>query len=257
MVLLSQGIIMKYRKNVVVILLILCSGFLYNNNVLAQIPRSISIQGVLTNTIAIPNKQVIVQTTLHPKAEGSQYHFKQIDTVVIDTDGLFTITLGKDIGIPSSITFDKQYFVEFSINDKVMPMRIPLHSVPYALTSEKVADNSVEVQHLSEGLKSILKIHDERESEKSENTLANYVFGFRAVIAGGDENRTSANYASILGGFTNTVNSAFGTVGGGQGNMSLGNWAFVGGGSSNRAMGTYSSKWLAGRPAALLPSLTK
>ncbi|MCE2755532.1 MAG: hypothetical protein LW818_05995 [Ignavibacteriae bacterium] len=165
--------------------------------------------------------------------------FTQFDTLHIEKNGLFAINLGKDEGLPLSIPFDRQYVVEFSVNGIVMPMRMPLQSVPYAITSEKVSENSVELRHLSEDLKSVLQLNDD--SEKGEMKLANYVSGHRAVIAGGDENRTSASYASILGGYSNSVTGTYGTIAGGQSNASSGSWSFVGGGLSNRALGTFTT----------------
>jgi hypothetical protein len=134
-------------------------------------------------------------------------------------------------------------------------MRMPLQSVPYAITSEKVLDNSVELRHLSDGLKQQLQFQEDSKSGKGENNLANYVGGFRSVIAGGDENRTSANFSSILGGYVNNVSGTYGTVAGGQSNSVSGNWSFVGGGQNNRAMGLWSSV-TAGRDNTIASSAT-
>ena len=165
--------------------------------------------------------------------------YTQFDTLRIEKNGLFIINLGKESGLPLSIPFDRQYVVEFSVNGIVMPVRMPLQSVPYAITSEKVSENSVELRHLSEDLKSVLQLNDD--SEKGEMNLANYVAGHRAVIAGGDENRTSASFSSILGGYSNGVTGNYGTIAGGQSNLASGSWSFVGGGLSNRAFGTFST----------------
>lgn len=221
----------------------------------AQLPRTFSIQGVLSGTQFKSEHAHIITTTLYAVDSEDKSLYSQSDTLFIERNGLFTIQIGKDKGLPSSLSFDKQYVVEFTVNGSVMPMRIPLQSVPYAITSEKVSDNSVEMRHLSEGLKQQLQIQEDSKSGKGENTLANYVGGFRSVISGGDENRTSANFSSILGGYTNNVSGTYGTVAGGQSNSVSGNWSFVGGGQNNRAMGSWSSV-TAGRDNTIASSAT-
>jgi len=208
---------------------------------IAQVPRTMSVQGVLTGSQFNSKQYQVITTTLYAVGEESSSLYSQTDTLNIDRDGLFTIQLGKEKGLPTSLAFDKQYVVEFTVNGNVIPMRILLQSVPYAITSEKVSDNSVELRHLSDELKQKLLFQQDAKSGKGENMLANYVNGLRSVIAGGDENRTSSNYASITGGFSNSVSAPFGSIGGGQANMVQGNYGFVGGGSENRAQGSWST----------------
>ncbi|MFM8759003.1 MAG: hypothetical protein ACKODS_05580, partial [Methylophilaceae bacterium] len=219
-------------------------AFLFTSGVvesIAQIPRTLTVQGVLMRTDFNDGFNSVITTTLYTLGPDSLRLFSQTDTLHIKRDGLFTVVLGKDQGLPPYLTFDRQYVVEFTVNGSIMPMRIPLQSVPYAFTSEKVSDNSVELRHLSQGLKQKLQFQEEPKSGKGENMLANYVNGLRSVIAGGDENRTSSNYASITGGFSNSVSAPFGSIGGGQANMVQGNYGFVGGGSENRAQGSWST----------------
>jgi len=227
---------MKRYSTVLWVVILCCVS---NAILLAEIPRSLSVQGILLNSAYDIDKVHIIKTTLYSEKSDDNVLFTQFDTLHIEKNGLFAINLGKDEGLPLSIPFDRQYVVEFSVNGIVMPMRMPLQSVPYAITSEKVSENSVELRHLSEDLKSVLQLNDD--SEKGEMKLANYVGGRHAVIAGGDENRTSASYASILGGYSNSVTGTYGTIAGGQSNASSGSWSFVGGGLSNRALGTFTT----------------
>jgi microcystin-dependent protein len=230
-------------------------GLLLFSTTTAQVPRVFSIQGVLSRSQFKSEHAHIITTTLYAVDSEDISLYSQSDTLFIERNGLFTIQLGKDKGLPTSLAFDKQYVVEFTVNGNVMPMRIPLQSVPYAIISEKVSDNSVELRHLSEGLKHKLQFQEDFKLGKGENTLANYVGGFRSVISGGDENRTSANFSSILGGYTNNVSGTYGTVAGGQSNSVSGNWSFVGGGQNNRAMGSWSSV-TAGRDNTIASSAT-
>jgi len=204
----------------------------------AQIPRTISLQGVIANKDFRDYNVHSFTTRLYDR---ENVVYIQDDTVRVEQDGLFTILLGKTNGLPKYLTFNKPYVVEFIIDGTVIPMRIPLQTVPYAITSERVSDNSIEIQHLSSELKRVLNLTNPSEIEKMEKTLANYVGGFKSVIAGGDENRTSANYSSILGGSMNNVSGSYGTVTGGQSNFASGSWSFSGGGQNNRAQATYSA----------------
>lgn len=206
--------------------------------VFAQVPRTISVQGII-NSDNINYSELHVLTTKLFEHETIVY--LQQDTIRLERDGLFTIVLGKSNGLPSTLRFDKQYLIEYAIDGQIMPMRMPLHTVPYAFTSEKVSENSIDIQHLSAELKRVLNLTNPSEIEKMEKTLANYVGGLRSVIAGGDENRTSANYSSILGGGMNSVSGSYGTVTGGQNNFSSGGWSFSGGGQNNRAQASYSA----------------
>ncbi|MEY5130567.1 MAG: hypothetical protein RL734_634 [Bacteroidota bacterium] len=227
---------MKKYITVLWVVMLVCVSKVY---VLAEIPRSLTVQGVLSNSVNDIDNVYIIKTALYSAVSDVNILYTQFDTLRIEKNGLFIINLGKESGLPLSIPFDRQYVVEFSVNGIVMPVRMPLQSVPYAITSEKVSDNSVELRHLSEELKSVLQLNDD--SEKGEMNLANYVAGHRAVIAGGDENRTSASFSSILGGYFNSVTGNYGTIAGGQSNLASGSWSFVGGGLSNRAFGTFST----------------
>jgi hypothetical protein len=231
-----KGNLMKKYITVLWVVMLVCVSKVY---VLAEIPRSLTVQGVLSNSANDIDNVYIIKTALYSAVSDVNILYTQFDTLRIEKNGLFIINLGKESGLPLSIPFDRQYVVEFSVNGIVMPVRMPLQSVPYAITSEKVSDNSVELRHLSEDLKSVLQLNDD--SEKGEMNLANYVAGHRAVIAGGDENRTSASFSSILGGYFNSVTGNYGTIAGGQSNLASGSWSFVGGGLSNRAFGTFST----------------
>lgn len=203
----------------------------------AQIPRTITVQGIIKSDDLRNSDLHIITTKLF---DDEKVVYLQQDTIRLESDGLFTIVLGKSNGLPSTLRFDKQYLIEYAIDGQIMPMRMPLHTVPYAFTSEKVSENSINIQHLSAELKRVLNLTNPSEIDKMEKILANYVGGFRSVIAGGDENRTSANYSSILGGGMNSVSGSYGTVTGGQSNIASGGWSFSGGGQNNRAQASYS-----------------
>lgn len=208
-------------------------------NAQTAIPRILSIQGMLTSSFGskpITGKQLFRVGIYESPLGGLPLH-EQVDTVLVGESGLYQFSLGGMNGLPRTVKFNKPYFIDISVNGEKQNLRIPLQSAAYALMAGAVENDVVGVEQLSPTLRNKL-FPDQKINE--EKTLANYVSGLRAVIAGGDGNRTSANYASILGGFTNSVNGSYGTIGGGQNNVSQGAWSFVGGGQNNRAQGNSS-----------------
>ena len=227
--------------NVYRILMLMIASITALNITVAQtsIPRTLSIQGVLTSSFGstpLKGKQVFRVGIYESPLGGLPLH-EQIDTVLVGETGLYQFSLGGMTGLPRTVKFDKPYFIDISVNGEKQNMRIPLQSAAYAFMAGAVENEAIGVEQLSPIVREKIFPEDKKGGEKA---LANYVSGLRAVIAGGDENRTSANYASILGGYTNSVSGAFGTVAGGQGNGSQGSWSFVGGGQENRAQGSWS-----------------
>jgi len=229
-------------KNVYRILMLMIASITALNITVAQtsIPRTLSIQGVLTSSFGstpLKGKQVFRVGIYESPLGGLPLH-EQIDTVLVGETGLYQFSLGGMTGLPRTVKFDKPYFIDISVNGEKQNMRIPLQSAAYAFMAGAVENEAIGVEQLSPVIREKIFPDDKKGGEKA---LANYVSGFRAVIAGGDENRTNANYASILGGYTNSVTGAYATVGGGQANQSLGNWAFIGGGQNNRTQSSWAS----------------
>ncbi|MFZ9977293.1 MAG: beta strand repeat-containing protein [Candidatus Kapaibacteriota bacterium] len=227
--------------NVYRILMLMIASITALNITVAQtsIPRTLSIQGVLTSSFGstpLKGKQVFRVGIYESPLGGLPLH-EQIDTVLVGETGLYQFSLGGMTGLPRTVKFDKPYFIDISVNGEKQNMRIPLQSAAYAFMAGAVENEAIGVEQLSPVIREKIFPDDKKGGEKA---LANYVSGLRSVIAGGDENRTSANYASILGGYTNSVSGAFGTVTGGQSNGAQGSWSFVGGGQNNRAQGSWS-----------------
>src|SRR5262249_9611300 len=61
-----------------------------------------------------------------------------------------------------------------------------------------------------------------------------------ATIAGGQNNKTIAQFGTVGGGFDNTASGAYATLGGGKSSFSLGYAATVPGGELNAAVGNHS-----------------
>ncbi|MFM6956643.1 MAG: beta strand repeat-containing protein [Ignavibacteria bacterium] len=201
-----------------------------------SIPRTLSIQGVLTSSFGstpLKGKQVFRVGIYESPLGGLPLH-EQIDTVLVGETGLYQFSLGGMTGLPRTVKFDKPYFIDISVNGEKQNMRIPLQSAAYAFMAGAVENEAIGVEQLSPVIREKIFPDDKKGGEKA---LANYPNGFKTIIAGGDENRTNANYSSILGGFTNIVSGAFGTITGGQSNQVVGSYSFVGGGQNNRVLG--------------------
>jgi hypothetical protein len=232
---------MKCCKTLLLGVLLLMGSILTKQSAVSQgIPRTLSVQGVLTDAFESKPLQgkYVIKTGVYETAIGGMPLYEQLDSLTLGTSGLYQLILGKEKGLPLSLKFDKAYFIDMTVNGIAQTMRIPLQPAPYALMASNVAENAIVEENLAKPLRE--KLFPEK-GKDGEGNLANYVGGFRSVIAGGDENRTSANFASILGGFTNSVSGAYSSVVGGQGNQVMGAYSFVGGGMNNRAMGPYTT----------------
>lgn len=224
--------------NVYRILMLMIASITALNITVAQtsIPRTLSIQGVLTSSFGstpLKGKQVFRVGIYESPLGGLPLH-EQIDTVLVGETGLYQFSLGGMTGLPRTVKFDKPYFIDISVNGEKQNMRIPLQSAAYAFMAGAVENEAIGVEQLAPVIREKIFPEDKKGGEKA---LANYPNGFKTIIAGGDENRTNANYSSILGGFTNTISGAFGTITGGQNNQVVGNWSFIGGGQNNRILG--------------------
>jgi hypothetical protein len=238
----SIHIQVNIMTNVYRILMLMIASITALNITVAQtsIPRTLSIQGVLTSSFGstpLKGKQVFRVGIYESPLGGLPLH-EQIDTVLVGETGLYQFSLGGMTGLPRTVKFDKPYFIDISVNGEKQNMRIPLQSAAYAFMAGAVENEAIGVEQLSPIVREKIFPEDKKGGEKA---LANYPNGFRTIIAGGDENRTNANYSSILGGFTNSVSGAYGSIVGGQANQVQGNWAFVGGGQDNRAQASWST----------------
>ena len=208
----------------------------------AQLPRSLTIQGVLTDSTSRPIPDGIHTITLrmYDKLIGGNVVYTEEYTTPV-FKGLFNLTLGAKSPLPASIVFDKQYFVGISYNGHSEIARIPFSSVPYSIMAETVPDGSITTSKIADGSITPEKLSFDFRSDKKANTgLANSATGAFAFIGGGNNNIASGNYSSIIGGLTNKAQGAYSTAAGGNNNTASASYSTVSGGQSNTASGTYS-----------------
>ena len=117
---------------------------------LAQIPRVISYQGILTDKkgAAVADGGYVLTIKLYPTRTGAINVYQKVATVTT-SGGLFSVLLDS---IPSTALFDKQYYLGISIGGGTeLTPRTPLASAPYALnvgssggvTSIQSSDNAI------------------------------------------------------------------------------------------------------------------
>lgn len=107
----------------------------------AQVPRTISYQGVLADATGalVPDGNHQLTLRLYDQATAATPLFEEVQTVAV-VRGLFNAILGSVTPIPPSLRFDRAYFLGVSVNGggELVP-RTTLTSVPYALRAA-VAD---------------------------------------------------------------------------------------------------------------------
>ncbi len=118
----------------------------------AQIPQTISYQGVLTdsNGELITSNGLRLTFQFYSTAEGGEPLWKEIhDSVPVD-NGLFSAILGsrKRLRLP----FDRPYFLGITVNNgrELLP-RIELTATAYSLNSRAVADSAITGKSIARG----------------------------------------------------------------------------------------------------------
>jgi len=107
----------------------------FATNLTAQMPRTMSYQGVLAdkNGAFIPDGNHTLTLTLYDAADGGNEVFTRTQTVPV-VDGIFNIIIGSGGEIPASIAFDRAYFLGVSVDGgPELTPRTALTAAPYAL----------------------------------------------------------------------------------------------------------------------------
>lgn len=120
------------RKLVVLFFLAFCVAQLE-----AQIPRTISYQGVLADTLGKPKPDgsYSFTFTLYTSLSSGSPIWSETKTLDVRR-GLFYTALGDQVSFPDSLRFDKPYWLGVKIgSDPELQPRIPLTSTPYSLAS--------------------------------------------------------------------------------------------------------------------------
>ncbi len=110
----------------------------------AQIPRTISYQGILANTdgTLVSDGNHTLTLSLYENLSGGSAIYTELHTVSTVKGG-FNVIIGSITPLPNSLGFDRAYFLGVSVDGGAeMSPRTPLTAVPYALraATAEIAD---------------------------------------------------------------------------------------------------------------------
>ncbi|MEP7218501.1 MAG: hypothetical protein ABI876_06270, partial [Bacteroidota bacterium] len=138
--------------------LLVLAGAMIASNALAQVPRTISYQGVIADNNGLPiangNKSITIK--IYDAATGGTVIFTESQTVPV-IRGLFNLIIGSTTpgGLPAAAAFDKPYWLGLSVDGgPEFPQRTQLTSAPYAFravaadSAMNVAANSIGAANL-------------------------------------------------------------------------------------------------------------
>ncbi|HXF99333.1 MAG TPA: hypothetical protein VNL69_01050 [Bacteroidota bacterium] len=118
------------------LLLVLLPAFLFVPFLLqAQIPRTLSYQGILSDTLGTPKPdgQYAITFRLYDAASGGTALWSETQSLQVKR-GLFSAILGSQTAFPSTLTFDRQYWLSIQpASEPELAPRIALTSVGYSL----------------------------------------------------------------------------------------------------------------------------
>jgi len=116
------------------------------NSVYAQVPRSISYQGLLVKNGQPVTGTVNLQVSIYDAAGITPLYQESMNAVPV-TNGIFNVLLGGNSGtLPQSLKFDELYLLGVNVDGtgEVTP-RTPFSAAPYALNAQTVGGVGVSV----------------------------------------------------------------------------------------------------------------
>lgn len=119
------------------------------STLLAQIPRVMSFQGILTNPDGSPltDGSYSLGFTLYAQESGGAALWSELQNVAV-AKSLFNVTLG--VNVPLNLPFDKQYWlgVKMVSTGIEMSQRIRLTTSPYSFQTQEIADGSITISKI-------------------------------------------------------------------------------------------------------------
>ncbi len=112
--------------------------FIFNCLLIAQIPHTISYQGMLTDASGNPKPDGNYQFTfyLYESPSGGSSIWSEVKTIAV-SKGLFSTSLGDATPFGSAVQFDKPYWLGIKVNtEPELTPRVALNSSGFSLTSD-------------------------------------------------------------------------------------------------------------------------
>src|SRR4030067_2265203 len=106
----------------------------------AGVPQLINFQGQLKNNSGSPlvNDTLAVEFKIYDDASAGNVKWSEVDTVITDANGLFTILLGKKTPVPDSAFNDSLRWLGIKVgSDAEISPRSQLGSVGYSYASSQ------------------------------------------------------------------------------------------------------------------------
>jgi len=127
---------------------------------LAQIPQTMSYQGVLTDasSIVVPDGTYSLVFGIYDVEAGSAELWSETHASVAVVNGIFNVILGSVD--PLNLPFDQQYWLEVEVNGAALSPRVQLTSAAYSLNAQSVADGAVTESKIAFNAVTTSKIHD-------------------------------------------------------------------------------------------------
>ncbi len=128
-------------------------GLIITSAAVAQMPRTISYQGILSdgsgNFISDGNHSLTL--SIYDNIASSSPIYTETQTVPV-VKGLFNAIIGSNVAIPLTITFDRAYFLGVRVDGGAeLNPRTPLSAVPYAMRAA-VADKAMQIDPQATGV---------------------------------------------------------------------------------------------------------
>ena len=142
---------MMKRTYFLIALFLLLIPHLSGQIVLAQIPKTISYQGVVTKAAGavVEDGKYLITFKLYDLKEGGEHLWEEIQNVPV-VGGIFNVILGGNN--PLDLPFDQPYWLGIAIGgDAELEPRIELTAAAYSLNARSIADSVVTGSKIADG----------------------------------------------------------------------------------------------------------
>ena len=118
----------------------------------AQIPKQISYQGVLTDSLGMakPDGSYAFIFQLYGVPNGGTVLWKESKSLTIKK-GFFATMLGDRVPLPDSLAFDRPYWLSVELAGEVLSPRLPLTAVAYSLGAARASHSDTARYAISTG----------------------------------------------------------------------------------------------------------
>jgi hypothetical protein len=223
---------------------------------LAEIPKMINYQGMLTNDSGDPITDTLdLEFKIYNAESNGDLKWSETQTDVPIIDGLFNVILGS-VNPIDTLSFAENYWLEIKVGAQTMLNRLRFTSVGYAYRAERAdtADYALSSPSGPGEYTWAFRITDTADTTittggrwgiarygntlygNADSTHVNLGVACTTGASGRDH-----KYCAVGGGMGNAASELSATVGGGRGNTASGDYATVGGGYSNTANDYYAT----------------